>query len=299
MQYGVVGLGELGGKFAANLQKFQKNIWVYDRNEAAMAPLVDSGAKAASSVAELGENCDAVITCLPSPSISQAVITELFGTLKAGSTWIETSTISRDDVLNFNQQAEAAQIRMLEMPVTGGVHLAARGEITLLLGGDQALFDQHHDALKFLGDRIFHMGPIGSASIIKVITNMLAFIHLQACSEALMLAKRAGLDLDQSYKAIEASSGNSFVHETEGKLILSGSYDVGFNMDLALKDLGFARQFGREYESPLELAAIVEQTYVKARAAYGGDAQSPMIAKLMEDLLQTDLRAEGYPTRLV
>ncbi len=299
MQYGVVGLGELGGKFAANLQKFQQNIWVYDRNEAAMASLVENGAKAASSVAELGENCDAVITCLPSPKISQLVIDELFSTLKPGSTWIETSTISRDDVLNFNQQAEAAQIRMLEMPVTGGVHLAARGEITLLLGGDQALFDLHHDALKYLGDRIFHMGPIGSASIIKVITNMLAFIHLQACSEALMLAKRAGLDLDQSYKAIEASSGNSFVHETEGKLILNGSYDVGFNMDLALKDLGFARQFGREYESPLELAAIVEQTYVKARAAYGGDAQSPMIAKLLEDLLGTDLRAEGYPSRLV
>jgi 3-hydroxyisobutyrate dehydrogenase len=142
------------------------------------------------------------------------------------------------------------------------------------------------------------MGPIGSAAIIKVITNMLAFIHLKADAEALMLAKRGGLDLKTAWEAIRASSGNSFVHETEGALVLSGSYDVGFNMDLALKDLGFALGFGREFGVPLELASMTEQTYVEAAAAYGRDAQSPMIAKLLEDRLDTDLRADGFPKRL-
>lgn len=113
-----------------------------------------------------------------------------------------------------------------------------------------------------------------------------------------MLAKRGGLDLAQAWHAIAASSGTSFVHETEGALILNGSYDVAFNIDLALKDLGFALEFGREFGVPLDLAGVTNQTYVAAKAAFGGDAQSPMIAKLLEDLLDTDLRADGFPARL-
>lgn len=168
----------------------------------------------------------------------------------------------------------------------------------MLVGGEKTLFERHEAAIGAMGKSVFHMGPVGSASIIKVITNMLAFIHLKADAEALMLAKRGGLDLATAWQAIKASSGNSFVHETEGALILNGSYDVGFNMDLALKDLGFALGFGREFGVPLELAAATEQTYVAAKAAYGGTAQSPMIAKLLEDRLDCDLRAQGFPERL-
>ena len=218
--------------------------------------------------------------------------------MKKGSTWIEMSTLGRDDVLALAKVAEAAGVRMLELPVTGGVHLAYRGEITMLPGGDKDLVDLHWKAFEAMGNRIFHMGPLGSSSIIKVITNMLAFIHLKACGEALMLAKRGGLDLGQAWHAIAASSGNSFVHETEGALILNGSYDIAFSLDLALKDLGFALGFGKEFGVPLELASMTNQTYVAAKAAYGGDAQSPMIAKLLEDLLGTDLRAPGFPARL-
>jgi len=139
---------------------------------------------------------------------------------------------------------------------------------------------------------------LGSASIIKVITNMLAFIHLVAAGEAMMLAKRGGLDLTQSFEAIKASSGNSFVHETETQLVLSGSYDVGFTMDLAAKDLGFAHELGREFGVPLEVAGLVEQIFVRGRSQYGGGAQSTQIVKLLEDALGTELRAPGFPERL-
>jgi 3-hydroxyisobutyrate dehydrogenase len=149
-----------------------------------------------------------------------------------------------------------------------------------------------------IGNKLFHMGPLGSAAIIKVITNMLAFIHLVADGEALMLAKRGGLDLKTAWEAITASSGTSFVHETEGQLILNGSYDIAFSMDLALKDLGFAMGFGREFGVPLDLAGMTNQTFVKGKAAYGGEAQSTQIVKLLEDALGTDLRAEGFPARL-
>ena len=164
--------------------------------------------------------------------------------------------------------------------------------------GDKDLFELHHQALEAIGNRIFHMGPIGSAAVIKVITNMLAFVHLVADAEALMLAKRGGLDLAQAWQAISASSGTSFVHETEGQLILNGSYDIAFTMDLALKDLGFAAAFGREFGVPLDLASQTLQTFIKGRATYGGSAQSTRIVKLLEDALGTDLRAEGFPARL-
>jgi 3-hydroxyisobutyrate dehydrogenase len=142
------------------------------------------------------------------------------------------------------------------------------------------------------------MGPLGSAAVIKVITNMLAFIHLVADGEALMLARRGGLDLAQAWHAIKASSGTSFVHETEGQLILNGSYDIAFTMDLALKDLSFAMQLGKEFGVPLDLAGLTTQTFIKGRTAYGGSAQSTQIVKLLEDLLGTALRADGFPARL-
>ncbi|MFN3825540.1 MAG: NAD(P)-dependent oxidoreductase [Pseudorhodobacter sp.] len=298
MHYGYVGLGNLGAKCAACLLRAGFRVTVTDLDRVLADPLIALGADWAGSAAEVAASVDHVITCLPSPAVSARVLDQMLPAFKPGASWLEMSTLGRDDVLALAAVAQAAGVRMLELPVTGGVHLAARGEITMLPGGDADLVDLHRPALEAMGNRVYHMGPLGSASIIKVITNMLAFIHLKACSEALMLARRGGLDLGQAWEAIRASSGNSFVHETEGALILNGSYDIAFNVDLALKDLGFALAFGREFGVPLELASATEQTYVAARAAYGGEAQSPMIAKLLEDLLGTDLRAPGFPARL-
>ena len=298
MHYGYIGLGNLGGHLAASLLQAGHRVTVYDRNAKLAERHAALGATVAPSVSALAETVDHVFTCLPNPAVSEAVLAELMTGLKPGATWIENSTLGRDDVLRLAGLARIGEVRLLEAPVTGGVHLAARGEITVLLGGDQDLVDLHRPALSVIGKRLFHMGPLGSAAVIKVITNMLAFIHLKATSEALMLAKRGGLDLGQAWHAIAASSGNSFVHETEGALILNGSYDIAFNVDLALKDLGFALGFGKEFGVPLDLASVTQQTYIAAKAAFGGEAQSPMIAKLLEDLLHTDLRAEGFPARL-
>ena len=298
MKYGYIGLGNLGANCAACLVRDGFDVTVFDVNPDNAKALLEAGATWGDSAGDVASKVDHVITCLPSPAVTEKVLTEILPKMRKGASWIEMSTLGRDDVLRFADVATGHGIQMLELPVTGGVHLAAQGKITMLPGGDKDLVDLHMPALKSMGDRVFHMGPLGSSSIIKVITNMLAFIHLKACSEALMLAKRGGLDLAQSWHAIAASSGNSFVHETEGALILNGSYDIAFNIDLALKDLGFALEFGREFGVPLDLASLTNQTYVAAKAAYGGDAQSPMIAKLLEDVLNTDLRADGFPARL-
>ena len=298
MRYGYVGLGNLGGHLAASLLRNGFDVAVHDVDQGLADRHVKAGGKWVDSPKALAGKVDCVITCLPSPAISEKVLAQLLEGLKPGSTWIEMSTLGRDEIQRLAKRAEAKSVRTLEAPVTGGVHLAAQGRITVLAGGDMDLFELHKPALQAMGGQLFHMGPLGSAAVIKVITNMLAFIHLVADGEALMLAKRGGLDLAQTWAAIKASSGNSFVHETEGQLILNGSYDIAFTMDLALKDLGFAMNFGREFGVPLDLATLTNQTFIKGKSVYGGSAQSTQIVKLLEDALATDLRAPGFPARL-
>jgi 3-hydroxyisobutyrate dehydrogenase len=241
---------------------------------------------------------DAAFTCLPSTKAIEAVFAEIIPAMPQGSTWIDNSTNDYDLVVALGERAEAAGIRAIEAPVTGGVHLARSGEISVILGGSEEVVERHMELFRVIGNRIFHVGVVGQASKIKAITNMLAFIHLVADGEALMLAKKGGLDLKTAWEVIQASSGNSFVHETEGQLVLNGSYQIDFTFDLALKDLGFIDQMSREYDVPVELASLVRQTYIRGRAEYGGDAESPMIVKLLEDACKTDLRAPGFPAHL-
>jgi len=301
MKYGFIGLGNLGKHLATSLVRAGFTVVITDIAPENAAELLTSGATWADDAESVARAVDAVITCLPSPAVSERVLAGPHGILaglKPGGTWIEMSTNGEAEALRFARIAEAAGIRMLECPVTGGVHLAASGAITVIVGGDVDLFEVHRPALAAMGNRIFHVGPIGKAAVIKVITNMLAFIHLLASGEALMLAKKGGIDLAQAYHIIAASSGTSFVHETEGQLILNGSYNINFTMDLACKDLGFALNYGRAFGVPLDLASIAEQTFIRGRQAYGGDAYSTAIVKLLEDALGTDLRAPGFPAEL-
>lgn len=299
--YAFIGLGHLGGNLAASLIRNGFAVTVYDRDPTAVERLVALGATAAKSPAEAAARAGNAITCLPSPKISEAVLAGPDGLLEGlpkGGTWIEMSTNGRDEILRLAALASASGIETLECPVTGGVHLAAVGKITALVGGDAALYARHRPAIEAMCAKSFLMGSVGSAAVIKVITNMLAFIHLVAAGEALMLAKQGGLDLAQSYHAIVASSGNSFVHETESQLVLNGSYDIGFTMDLALKDLGFALGMGKDFSVPLDLASCVNAIFEQGKEAYGGGAWSTQIVKLLEDAVGTDLRAPGFPAKL-
>jgi 3-hydroxyisobutyrate dehydrogenase len=301
MRYGYIGLGHLGAPLAGSLLRAGFPLTVTDLNKDLASPLLARGAHWADSPKAVAAASDAVITCLPSPAVSEKVLSGpdgILAGLRSGGTWIEMSTLGRDEILRLAAKAAEKDIATLEAPVTGGVHRAAAGEITVLAGGDQALFEAHRPALEAMGGDIFHIGPLGSAAVIKVITNMLAFIHLVAAGEALMLAKRGGLDLAQAFHAIKASSGNSFVHETESQLILNGSYNINFTMDLAVKDLGFALAYGRDFGVPLDLANLTMQTFLRAREAYGGSAWSTQVVKLLEDALKTDLRAPGFPAEL-
>jgi 3-hydroxyisobutyrate dehydrogenase len=301
MKIGFIGIGNLGMHLARSLIRAGFAVTVHDRNIDAAQPLIANGARWAASPKQVAQESEYVFTCLPSPAAVREVVAGENGILQGlrqGGAWIDMSTNDNNEIKALCAIASEKGVACLEAPVTGGVHKAATGEITVLVGGEKTVYEACLPALQAMGGKVFYMGPLGNASVIKVITNMLAFIHLVAVGEALMLAKRGGLDLAQTFEAIKASSGNSFVHETESQVILNGSYNIGFTMDLACKDLRFATELGRAFGVPLELASLVEQTFIRARAQYGGNTWSSQVVKLLEDALGTDLRAMGFPETL-
>ncbi len=298
MRYGFVGLGNLGRHLAANLARGGFALGVHDLHREAAAAAVAAGAQWVESLEALAAGSDVLITCLPSPAATRAVMDRALPAMRTGTTWIEMSTNDFAEIEALAARASAAGVATLACPVTGGVHRAASGEITVLVGGEQQIYRRHEAALAAMGGRIIYLGGFAQVAVTKVVTNMLAFIHLIAAGEALMLCAKGGVDLRAAFDAIAASSGNSFVHETESQVILNGSYDIGFTMDLACKDAGFALEFGRRFGVPLRLAGVMEQIFIEGRARFGGDAWSSMIVKLLEDAVHTPLRAPGFPARL-
>jgi len=298
MRYGFIGLGSLGKHLAASLVRAGFDVTVHDLHRQAADALVALGARWADSIPTLAKSCDCLITCLPNPAASAAVLGLALPELRAGSTWIEMSTNDFAEIEALAARAAQSGVATLACPVTGGVHRAEAGDITVLVGGAREICDLHEPALTAMGGRVIYLGGIEQAAVTKVVTNMLAFIHLIAAGEALMLCAKGGVDLRAAFEAIAASSGNSFVHETESQVILNGSYDIGFSMDLACKDAGFAVEFGRRFGVPLRIAGVMEQIFIEGRARYGGSAFSSMIVKLLEDAVGTPLRAPGFPARL-
>jgi 3-hydroxyisobutyrate dehydrogenase len=299
---GFIGLGSLGEGLCNSLVTAGYPVTVNDLNKSLASRLLAAGATWADSVADTCKDANVIITVLPSPAVSRRVVegkNGVFDNLKPGGTWIEMSTTDMDDLLRLSDVAKSKGIKVLECPVTGGVHLANSGEITVLVGGEESTFKGVEDILTTIGGEIIYMGKMGNASVVKVVTNMLAFIHLIAAGEAMMLPAKYGVDPDATYRAIRASSGNSFVHETESKLVLSGSYNVKFTMDLACKDLGLVNGIAEKLGVPLELGSMAQQIFRRARGLMGGNAQSPEVVRMIEKACDLELRAPGYPTELV
>ena len=302
LNIGFIGLGSLGEGLCNSLVKAGFAVTVTDLNPAAAQKLLAAGAVWADDVAGVCRGADVVITVLPSPAVSRKVVEGpggVFENLRTGGVWIEMSTTDFEDLQRLQAAATERGIAVLECPVTGGVHLANSGQITVLVGGDEAVFQRVEPLLAAMGGQIIYMGKLGNASVVKVVTNMLAFIHLVAAGEAMMVPAKYGVDPDATYRAIRASSGNSFVHETESQLILSGSYNVKFNMDLACKDLGLVNGIAEKLGVPLELGSMTQQIFRRARGMFGSQAQSPEVVRMLEQACGLELRAPGYPTELV
>ena len=302
MKVGFVGLGNAGSKLAGSLLRNGFELVVRDLDPGAARPFLEAGAGWAGSGRELALRSDVVITCLPSPAAVRSVMEGDGGVLEGlgpGKVWLEMSTTDEAEVRRLGDLVVAAGARPLDGPVSGGCHRAATGNISIFVGGERVDFERALPVLTAMGRRILHVGPLGSASVLKVVTNYLASVHLVALGEALMTARRTGMDLSTTYEAIRISSGNSFVHETESQVILNGSYNINFTMDLVVKDMSLFQQLADLQEIPLELSPLVLDIFRRGEQLYGSRAWSSGIVRILEDACGVELRAPGFPAELV
>ena len=302
MKIGFIGLGNAGGKLAGSLLRNGHDLTVRDLDRAAAEPLLDRGAKWADSPAGMAESCDLIVTCLPSPAASAAVMEDDDGILSAltpGKIWAEMSTTDEAEVKRLGTLVRARGAEPVDCPVSGGCHRAATGNISIFAGCSRETFERMLPVLTTMGRRILHTGPLGSASVLKVVTNYLATANLITLAEALVTSKAAGMDLNTAYQAIRISSGNSFVHETESQVILNGSRDISFTMDLVSKDIGLFQAVADRAGVPLEINPLMIDIFKDAEARYGAREYSPNIIRRLEEATGLDIRAPGFPADIL
>ena len=302
MLIGFIGLGNVGAKLAGSLARNGFELIVRDLDRSAAKPFLDSGAQWADSPKEMAEAADLVITCLPSPAACAAVMEAddgILAGLSAGKIWAEMSTTDEAEVRRLAEKVHALGASAVDCPVSGGCHRAATGNISIFAGCDRDVFERMLPVLTAMGRRILHTGPLGSASILKVVTNYLATANLVSLVEALVTSDRAGMDLATTYEAIRISSGNSFVHETESQVMLNGSRDINFTMELVLKDISIFHEIAERHDVPLELSPVLIDVFKDCVERFGGKEWSPNVVKRLEEATGASILAPGFPAEMV
>lgn len=302
MKVGFIGLGNVGGKLAGSLLRNGFETTVRDLDKDVAQRFLDQGADWADSPREMAEKCDLVITCLPSPKACAAVMEAddgILAGLSEGKIWAEMSTTDVEEVKRLAKLVEAKGASAIECPVSGGCHRAATGNISIFAGCDRDTFERMLPLLTTLGRRVLHTGPLGSASMLKVMTNYLATANLITVCEAMATMKAAGMDLATTYEAIAISSGTSFVAETEGQVILNGSRDISFTMDLVSKDIGLFQEIAERHNVPLEISPLMVDIFKDGEARFGPRELSPNIIKRLEEAMGFDVLADGFPPEML
>ena len=301
MKIGFIGLGNVGGKLAGSLLRNEFDIIVRDLNDTLVQSFVDKGAASATSPKEIAEKVDMIITCLPSPAACSIVMERedgIIAGLSQGKIWLEMSTTDDAEVIRLSKLVEAKGAMAMDCPVSGGCHRAATGNISIFAGGKRDVFEKALPILTTMGRRILHTGPIGTASALKVLTNYLCSVHLAALAEAFAVAKKAGLDMNTTYEAIRISSGNSFVLETESQVILNGSRDINFTMDLVVKDVSLFDNLAKANNVPVEISPLLVKIFKDGMDRYGPREFSPNIIKRLEEACGIECLGEGFPEEM-
>jgi len=301
MKIGFIGLGNVGGKLAESLLKNKFDLTVRDLDNNLTNEFKAKGVKVANSPKELAEQVELIITCLPSPKVCSEVMEAKDGVIEGLSknkVWLEMSTTDESEVKRIGKLVTSKGTTPLDGPVSGGCHRAATGNIAIFVGGERKAFEKILPALTSMGKKILHTGELGTASILKVITNYLASVNLASLGEAWTVAKKSNLDLKKTYKGIAVSSGNSFVHETESQVILNGSYNINFTMDLVEKDMNLFNELSKKLKTPLEISPFILDIFKDAHKKYGSRAWSSMVVKRLEDKFGINFRTSGFPEEL-
>ena len=302
MKVGFIGLGNAGGKLAGSLLRNGFDLTVRDLNKEFVDEFVERGAKSGNSPKEMAEHCDVIITCLPSPKSCSEVMESKDGILAGlskGKIWLEMSTTDEAEIRRIGALVDKVGALPIDCPVSGGCHRADTGNISIFAGCKREAFELALPILTTMGRRVLHTGDLGTASTLKVMTNYLATVNLTSIAEALTTMKALGMDMNVTYEAIKASSGNSFVHETESQVILNGSRDISFTMDLVSKDVGIFNQLAERKGLELEIAPLIVDIFKDGEKRYGPRELSPNIIKRLEEMANVEVLGNGFPPEMI
>ena len=302
MKVGFIGLGNAGGKLAGSLLRNGFDLTVRDLNKDLVNEFVKRGAHSGISPKEMAEDCNVMITCLPSPKICSEVMESKDGVLAGlskGKIWLEMSTTDEAEIRRIGALVEVVGALPIDCPVSGGCHRADTGNISIFAGCTREAFELVLPILTTMGRRVLHTGDLGTASKLKVMTNYLATVNLTSLAEALTTMKALGMDMNVTYEAIKASSGNSFVHETESQVILNGSRDISFTMDLVSKDVGIFNELAKRKGLDLEIAPLIVDIFKDGEKRYGSRELSPNIIKRLEEKIGIEVLGEGFPPEIL
>lgn len=302
MKVGFIGLGNAGSKLAGSLLRNGFDLTVRDLNKKFVNEFVERGANSGRSPKEMAEHCNVIITCLPSPKVCSEVMESKDGVLAGlskGKIWLEMSTTDEAEIRRIGALVDAIGALPIDCPVSGGCHRADTGNISIFAGCKREAFELALPILTTMGRRVLHTGDLGTASKLKVMTNYLATVNLTSIAEALTTMKVLGMDMNVTYEAIKASSGNSFVHETESQVILNGSRDISFTMDLVSKDVGIFNELAKRKGLDLEIAPLIVDIFKDGEKRYGPRELSPNIIKRLEERADVEVLGEGFPPEMI
>ncbi|MBI5966344.1 MAG: NAD(P)-dependent oxidoreductase [Deltaproteobacteria bacterium] len=285
---GFIGLGAMGQPMSRRLLEAGHQLVVYDLRPQAIAALVQKGAEGASSVKELAERCRKVITIVPNSDAVEKVVFGPEGFLKgakAGDILIEMTSAYPPSTLKIHQALSAKGVSMIDAPVSGGVVGAEAGTLSIMVGGDEKVFDSCRPILSVLGKNLFYMGAIGSGHVAKAINNFLSATSMAATSEAIILATKLGLSPQRVIEVLQVSTGRSYSTELKfPKFVLPRTFNSGFTIDLMYKDIDTVTRMAREYKIPMFLANMVQQIFGCAMIHVGEKNDHTAIFAYLEDL---------------
>ncbi len=292
MKIGFIGLGIMGKPMSKNLLKAGYDLVVRDFNQENQAEVVAAGATGADSAKEVAELCDVIITMLPnSPHVKSALLGEggVIEGAKSGTVVIDMSSIAPLASREIHAELAKKGVHLLDAPVSGGEPKAIDGTLSVMVGGDKALFDKYHDLLKAMAGSVVHTGDIGAGNVTKLANQVIVALNIAAMSEALLLATKAGVNPELVYQAIRGGLAGSTVLDAKAPMVLDRNFKPGFRIDLHIKDLTNALDTSHGVGAQLPLTAAVMEMMQALKADGLGTADHSALACYYEKLAKTEI----------
>ncbi len=296
---GFIGLGNMGGGMAGNIQKAGYPMVVYDLREAATRPFLEGGARLGNSPADVAARSEIILTSLPGPREVELVATGPEGILQgmtAGSVYIDLSTSRPTLIREIEPQFRAKGVHVLDAPVSGGKSGAQSRNLAVMVGGERDVFDRVKPLLDAFGDKVYYAGSIGAGSVAKLVHNMIGHGVRQAIAEGLTLGVKAGVDAEALWECVRRGSLGrmSVLHEGVAGTVFRGEFEpANFALNLARKDIGLATDLGREFDVPMPVANLAEQIAIEAMNRGWGEMDSSVTFRLQEEQSGVEVRAPG------